>query len=64
MSKNQIEKDSKFLLVSYIVASILLIAFVVLILYAIRTLGNSHQELLNDCIGKGYSASYCKSLLN
>ena len=53
MSENQIEKDSMFLLVSYIVASILLIAFIVLILYAIRTLGNSHQELLNDCNKSG-----------
>ena len=64
MSKNQIEKDSMFLLVGYIVVGILLIIFVVFILYAIRTLGNSYQELLNDCIGKGYSVSYCKSLLN
>jgi len=64
MSKNQIEKDSIYLLIGYIVFGVILIIFLVLILYAIRTLGNNYQELLNDCIRKGYSASYCKSLLN
>mgnify|MGYP006910643675 CR=1 FL=1 len=57
-------KDLTFYIVVYIILGFLLLLGIACIISIIIFLSDSYQEALQECVNKGYSASFCRSLLN
>jgi hypothetical protein len=57
-------RNLRFYIIGYIIFGIILILAIALITSLLMFLGNRYQGALQKCVDKGYSSSYCKSLLN